>query len=663
MNTIDELTINTIRILSIEQVQKANSGHPGMPMGSAPMAYTLWAKYLKHSPKNPKWAGRDRFILSAGHGSALLYSLLHLFGYGLTIEDLKNFRQWQSMTPGHPEYGHTPGVEITTGPLGQGISNAVGMAIAETYMANKFNRPGYSIVDNYTYAIVGDGCLMEGISSEACSLAGTLKLGKLIVLYDSNNISIEGGTDIAFTENVGMRFEAFGWQVLKVEDGNNVDEIGKAIEEAKADKERPSLIIVKTTIGYGCPEKQGKASAHGEPLGEKNVEETKKFLGWDYDEEFYVPDEVRKYMDEVISKLNEEEDKWNVMFENYRKEYPDLADEWDKWHSEKLPVDLINDEGLWNFKLKTATRSSSGEILNYLVKLVPNLIGGSADLAPSTKTYTKDRGDYSSENRGGSNFHFGVREHAMGAIANGIAAYGGLIPYVSTFLVFSDYMKGAVRLSALMKLPVIYVYTHDSIGVGEDGPTHEPIEHLPMLRSIPNLTVIRPADSKEVSAAWCYALNKKDGPTALILTRQNLPVYEETSKEALKGGYILCDAEGGNPDIILMASGSEVNLVYEACKQLKEKGIMARVVSMPSMEIFDQQSEEYKKMVLPDNVRARIAVEAASTMSWYKYVGLDGCVIGLDHFGASAPGDVLFKEFGFTVENVVNKALELLKKK
>ncbi|OXT06015.1 transketolase [Thermoanaerobacterium thermosaccharolyticum] len=662
MNTIDELTINTIRILSIEQVQKANSGHPGMPMGSAPMAYTLWAKYLKHSPKNPKWAGRDRFILSAGHGSALLYSLLHLFGYGLTIEDLKNFRQWQSMTPGHPEYGHTPGVEITTGPLGQGISNAVGMAIAETYMANKFNRPGYSIVDNYTYAIVGDGCLMEGISSEACSLAGTLKLGKLIALYDSNNISIEGGTDIAFTENVGKRFEAYGWQVLRVEDGNNVDEIGKAIEEAKADKERPSLIIVKTTIGYGCPEKQGKASAHGEPLGEKNVDETKKFLGWNYDKEFYVPDEVRKYMDEVISKLNEEEDKWNVMFENYRKEYPELADEWDRWHSEKLPVDLINDEGLWNFKLKTATRSSSGEILNYLVKLVPNLIGGSADLAPSTKTYTKDRGDYSSENRSGSNFHFGVREHAMGAIANGIAAYGGLIPYVSTFLVFSDYMKGAVRLSALMKLPVIYVYTHDSIGVGEDGPTHEPIEHLPMLRSIPNLTVIRPADSKEVSAAWCYALNKKDGPTALILTRQNLPVYEETSKEALKGGYILCDAEGGNPDIILMASGSEVNLVYEACKQLKEKGIKARVVSMPSMEIFDQQSEEYKKMVLPDNVRARIAVEAASTMSWYKYVGLDGCVIGLDHFGASAPGDILFKEFGFTVENVVNKALELLKK-
>lgn len=662
MNKIDELTINTIRILSIEQVQKANSGHPGMPMGSAPMAYTLWSKYLKHSPKNPKWAGRDRFILSAGHGSALLYSLLHLFGYGLTIDDLKNFRQWQSKTPGHPEYGHTAGVEITTGPLGQGISNAVGMAIAETYMASKFNRPGYNIVDNYTYVIVGDGCLMEGISSEACSLAGTLKLGKLIALYDSNNISIEGGTDIAFTEDVGLRFEAYGWQVLKVEDGNDIDEISKAIEKAKAEKEKPSLIIVKTVIGYGCPERQGRASAHGEPLGEENIKETKKFLGWDYEEEFYVPDEVRKNMEEIKRKLANEEEKWNELFENYRKEYPDLAEEWDKWHSSKLPVDLLNDEGLWNFKLKTATRSSSGEILNYLVKMIPNLIGGSADLAPSTKTYTKGRGDYSSENRGGSNFHFGVREHAMGAIANGIAAYGGLIPYVSTFLVFSDYMKGAIRLSALMKLPVIYVFTHDSIGVGEDGPTHEPIEHLTMLRSIPNMTVIRPADSKEVAAAWCYALNKKDGPTALILTRQNLPVYEESSKDALRGGYILCDADNGNPDIILMASGSEVRLVYEAYKQLKDKGINARVVSMPSMEIFDKQSEEYKKSVLPDDVRARIAVEAASPLSWYKYTGIDGKIIGIDHFGASAPGDILFKEFGFTVENVVEKALELLKK-
>ncbi|SNX55290.1 transketolase [Thermoanaerobacterium sp. RBIITD] len=662
MNKIDELTINTIRILSIEQVQKANSGHPGMPMGSAPMAYTLWSKYLKHSPKNPKWAGRDRFILSAGHGSALLYSLLHLFGYGLTIDDLKNFRQWQSKTPGHPEYGHTAGVEITTGPLGQGISNAVGMAIAETYMASKFNRPGYNIVDNYTYVIAGDGCLMEGISSEACSLAGTLKLGKLIALYDSNNISIEGGIDIAFTEDVGLRFEAYGWQVLKVEDGNDIDEISKAIEKAKSEKEKPSLIIVKTVIGYGCPERQGKASAHGEPLGEDNIKETKKFLGWDYEEEFYVPDEVRKNMEEIKSKLANEEEKWNELFENYRKEYPDLAEEWDKWHSSKLPVDLLNDEGLWNFKLKTATRSSSGEILNYLVKMIPNLIGGSADLAPSTKTYTKGRGDYSSENRGGSNFHFGVREHAMGAIANGIAAYGGLIPYVSTFLVFSDYMKGAIRLSALMKLPVIYVFTHDSIGVGEDGPTHEPIEHLTMLRSIPNMTVIRPADSKEVAAAWCYALNKKDGPTALILTRQNLPVYEESSKDALRGGYILCDADNGNPDIILMASGSEVRLVYEAYKQLKDKGINARVVSMPAMEIFDKQSEEYKKSVLPDDVRARIAVEAASPLSWYKYTGIDGKIIGIDHFGASAPGDILFKEFGFTVENVVEKALELLKK-
>lgn len=660
MKDIDKLCINTIRILSIEQVQKANSGHPGMPMGSAPMAYTLWFKYLKHSPRNPKWPGRDRFILSAGHASALLYSLLSLFGYGLTIDDLKNFRQWGSKTPGHPEYGHTPGVEITTGPLGQGVSNAVGMAIAETYMAEKFNRPKFRIVDNYTYALVGDGCLMEGISSEACSLAGTLKLGKLIVLYDSNNISIEGSTNIAFTEDVGKRFEAYGWQVLRVDDGNDIDSIGKAIEKAKVVTDKPSLIIVKTIIGYGCPAKQGTAATHGEPLGEENVIETKKFLGWNYKEDFYVPDEVSKYINTINERLYKAEDEWNLIFEKYRKEYPELAKEWDEWHSKELPVDLLNDSGLWDFKLKTATRSSSGEILNYLVKKIPNLIGGSADLAPSNKTYTKERGDYNSEHRGGSNFHFGVREHAMGAIANGIAAYGGLRPYVATFLVFSDYMKGAIRLSALMKLPVIYIYTHDSIGVGEDGPTHEPIEQLPMLRSIPNFTVIRPADSKEVAAAWYYALNNNEGPTALILSRQNLPVYDETSKNALKGGYILLDSNSVKPDIILMASGSEVQLIYEAYSILKTKGINARVISMPSMEIFDKQTDEYKKSVLPDEIRKRIAVEAANPMSWYKYTGLDGEVIGLNHFGASAPGKKLFDEFGFNVDNIVKRVERLL---
>jgi len=660
MKNIDELTVNTIRVLSIEQVQKANSGHPGMPMDAAPMVYTLWAKHMKHSPGNPAWPARDRFVLSAGHASALLYSLLHLFGYGLTIEDLKNFRQWNSKTPGHPEYGHTPGVEVTTGPLGQGIANAVGMAIAETYMANKFNKPGYNIVDNFTYTLVGDGCLMEGISSEASSLAGTLKLGKLIAFYDSNSISIEGSTNIAFTEDVGKRYEAYGWQVLNVDDGNDIQAISDAIEKAKSETNKPSLIIVKTIIGYGCPERQGKASAHGEPLGEKNIQETKKFLGWNYTEDFFVPTEVREHMQKIQNELKNKEEAWNDLFKKYSKEYPDLADEWNKWHSKKLPVDLLNDEGLWNFKLKTATRSSSGEILNYLVNLIPNLIGGSADLAPSTKTYTKDRGDYSAQNRGGSNFHFGVREHAMGAIANGIAAYGGLIPYVSTFLVFSDYMKGAIRLSALMKLPIIYIFTHDSIGVGEDGPTHEPIEHLPMLRSIPNMTVIRPADSKEVSAAWYYALNKKNGPTSLILTRQNLPLYAETSKEALKGGYILLDSDDKKPEIILMASGSEVQLAFEAFKVLKEKGIKARVVSMPSMEIFDQQSDEYKNYVLPEKVTKRLAIEAASTMSWYKYTGLNGAVIGIDHFGASAPGEVLFEKFGFTVDNIVSKALEML---
>ncbi|MDI6605045.1 MAG: transketolase [Thermoanaerobacteraceae bacterium] len=660
MNKIDELTINTMRILSIEEVQKAKSGHPGMPMGAAPMAYTLWAKYLKHNPENPDWVNRDRFILSAGHGSALLYSLLYLFGYGLTINDLKNFRQWGSKTPGHPEYGVTPGVEVTTGPLGQGISNAVGMAIAETYMAAKFNRPGYNIIDHNTYTIVGDGCLMEGISSEAASLAGSLKLGKLIALYDSNNISIEGGTDIAFTEDVGKRFEAYGWQVLTVQDGNNTDEIGKAIEKAKSESDRPSLIIVKTVIGYGCLKKQGTPSAHGEPLGEENIKDTKKFLGWDYKEEFYVPEEVKKYMTDLKEKLRFEYNKWVKLFNKYREEYPDLAKEWDIWHGEEMPADLMNDDKFWSFDLKTATRSSSGEILNYLSNIVKNLIGGSADLAPSTKTYMKGKGDYSAKNRGGANLHFGVREHAMGAIANGIAAYGGLKPYVSTFLVFSDYMKGSVRLSALMKLPVIYIFTHDSIGVGEDGPTHEPIEHLIMLRSIPNMTVIRPADAKEVSAAWYSALSKKDGPTAIVLTRQNVPLYDETSKDALKGGYILLREEKDKPDIILMASGSEVKLIYEAHKALKEKGIDARVVSMPSMELFDEQPEEYRKSILPDNVRRRLAVEAASSYSWHKYVGLDGAVIAIDHFGASAPVDILFKEFGFTVENVVEKALSLM---
>jgi transketolase len=656
MNKIDQLCINSIRILSAEGVEKAKSGHPGLPMGAAPMAYTLWSKVLKHNPQNPSWADRDRFILSAGHGSMLIYSLLHLFGYGLTVDDLMNFRQWGSKTPGHPEYGHTVGVEVTTGPLGQGIANAVGMAMAEAHLAAKFNKPGYEIVNHYTYALSGDGCLMEGISGEAASLAGALKLGKLIVLYDSNSITIEGSTDIAFTEDVGKRYEAYGWQVLRVEDGNDVDAIQAALEEAKKETGKPSIVIITTQIGYGVPAKQGKASAHGEPLGADNIRAAKEFLEYNLEGSFYVPDEVREYMKGIMEQGQQAEDQWNKLWESYQKEYPELAAEWETWHKAGLNVDLLNDEEFWHFEGKTATRSSSGEVLNRLAKKLPNLIGGSADLAPSNKTELKGRGDFSSQDYSGSNLHFGVREHAMAAIANGMAVHGGLNVYVATFFVFSDYMKGAMRLSALMELPVIYVLTHDSIGVGEDGPTHQPIEHLASLRSIPNFTVIRPADSRETAAAYVSALSRTTSPTALVLTRQNLPLLDGTGKNALKGAYILSDSEKETPDIILMASGSEVQLIVEAQKVLKEQGIDARVVSMPSWEIFEEQSDEYKESVLPKNVRARLAVEAGSSFGWHKYTGFDGDIISIDRFGASAPAETLFEKFGFTVENVVNKA-------
>ncbi len=659
-SNIDQLTINTIRILSAEAVEKANSGHPGLPMGAAPMAYTLWSRVLKHNPANPAWADRDRFILSAGHGSMLIYSLLHLFGYGLTIDDLKNFRQWDSKTPGHPEYGHTPGVEVTTGPLGQGIANAVGMAIAEAHLAAKFNRPGYNIVDHYTYALSGDGCMMEGISGEAASLAGTLGLGKLIVLYDSNSITIEGSTDIAFTEDVGKRFEAYGWQVLHVEDGNDVEAIHARLEEAKQDLDRPSLIIIKTQIGYGCPAKQGKASAHGEPLGKENLQCAKEFLNFNTEESFFVPKEVRDHMKVLAEKGRKAEEEWNRLFEAYEKEYPDLAVEWREWHTPGLKDGIADIEEIWAFEGKAATRNSSGEVLNRLAKYVPNLIGGSADLAPSNKSYMKNRGDFSKADRSGSNLHFGVREHAMAAIANGMAVHGGLKPYVATFFVFSDYMKHSMRLSALMKLPVVYVLTHDSIGVGEDGPTHQPIEHLAALRSMPNFTVIRPADSRETAAAWLLALSRTDGPTALVLTRQNLPLLDGTGKDAFKGAYILSDSEKETPDIILLATGSEVQLILQAKALLKAQGIDARVVSMPSWEIFEEQSEAYKESVLPKGVKARLAVEAGSSFGWHKYTGFDGDIISIDCFGASAPADTLFKEFGFTVENVVNKALEVV---
>lgn len=659
MNKIDSLAINSIRILSAEGVQKANSGHPGLPLGAAPMAYTLWAKQMKHSPQNSKWADRDRFVLSAGHGSMLIYSLLHLFGYGLTVEDLMNFRQLGSKTPGHPEYGHTNGVETTTGPLGQGLATAVGMAIAESHMSEKFNRPDYKVVDHYTYVISGDGDMMEGITSEAASLAGTLALDKLIVLYDSNNISIEGNTHIAFREDVGARYEAYGWQVLKVEDGNDIDAINEALRCAKEDNKRPTLIIVKTQIGYGSP-KQGTAGAHGEPLGVENIKKTKEFLQWNYEEEFHVPQEVREYMKDIIKEGYKKEEDWNKLFEDYKKIYPELAKEWELWHSEKLPTDLMNNEEFWQFSGKMATRASSGDVINRLAKLVPNLMGGSADLAPSNKTYMKEKGDFSAEDRSGANLHFGVREHAMAAIGNGIALHGGIRIFVSTFFVFHDYMKGAMRLSALMKLPVTYILTHDSIGVGEDGPTHQPIEHLAALRSIPNFHVFRPADSNETAAAWYSAITRQNGPTALVLTRQDLPLYEESKKQALKGAYILKDSEKPVPDIILMATGSEVEFVYEAAKKLKENKVDARVVSMPCLEIFEAQSEEYKESVLPRCVRKRLAVEAASSFGWHKYVGLDGKVISIDHFGESAPAGILFKKLGFTTDNVVIKAMELI---
>jgi transketolase len=662
MKMVCEKRINTLRFLSTEMVQKANSGHPGLPLGAAPMAAVLWGNVMKHNPKNPKWQNRDRFVLSAGHGSSLLYSLLHVFGYDVSLDDLKNFRQWDSKTPGHPEYGHTDGIEITTGPLGQGIANAVGFAWAENHLAAKFNKPDIKIVDHYTYALCGDGCLQEGVAAEAVSLAGTLGLGKLILLYDSNDITIEGSTDISFTEDVGKRFEAYGWHVQKVADGNDRTAIFNALEAAKAEQNKPSLIEIKTIIGYGSP-KQGTAAVHGSPLGAEGLAAAKKNLNWTHEEPFYVPDDVRQAVTEWQKTAQAWENDWNKLVEKYKTAYPDDWKEWETHHSTKLPADLENWDEFWQHEGDIATRASSEIVLNRLSKVIPNLFGGSADLAPSTLTIMKDRKSYSKETPCGSNLHFGIREHAMTAIANAFAAYGGLRPYVAGFFVFCDYMKPAMRLSALMKLPVIYILTHDSIGVGEDGPTHQPVEQLASLRCIPNFTVFRPCDSKETAAAWCYALNNTNGPTALVLSRQNLPLLPETGKGALKGAYILKDGINpatGNPDILLMASGSEVELIYKAQPVLKEAGIHARVISVPSLNVFETMPEAEKEKIMPKAVRKRLAVEAGSTFGWHKYTGLDGCVIGIDTFGASAPAPALFKEFGFTVDSVVKKAKELL---
>ena len=653
MSNIDTMSVNAIRVLAADAVQKAKSGHPGLPLGCAAVAYELWAKHMKHNPANPDWADRDRFILSGGHGSTLLYSLLHLFGYGLTKEDLASFRQLDSLTPGHPEYRHTKGVEATTGPLGAGMAMAVGMAIAEAHLGAKFNKEGYPVVDHYTFVLGGDGCMMEGISSEAFSLAGTLGLNKLIVIYDSNRISIEGSTDIAFTENVQKRMEAFGFGLFMVEDGNNLEEIGAAIEAAKADTARPSFITVKTQIGYGCPAKQGKASAHGEPLGEENVAALKENIGWPSMEPFYVPDEVYANYKEIAEDKAKAEEAWNVMFAEYCEKYPEMKAEWDKEFDLDIAKPLLDNEDFWKYDDKPdATRNLSGIVLNRLKDYVPNLIGGAADLAPSTKTYMKDMGDFSKNNRLGRNLHFGVREIAMAAIGNGITLHG-MRAYVSTFFVFSDYVKPMARLSALMRIPTTYVLTHDSIGVGEDGPTHEPIEQLAMLRAMPNFHVFRPADATETIAAWYSAVTSKETPTALVLTRQNLPQLAGSSREALKGAYILADSDKETPDAIIIATGSEVSLAVDAKAELAKEGVDVRVVSMPCMDIFEEQPNEYKEKILPKNVRARVAVEALIDYGWGKYVGLDGKCVCMTGFGASAPVAALFKKYGFTTENVV----------
>ena len=658
----DEMSINAIRVLSADAIQKAKSGHPGLPLGSAAAAYELWARHMNHDPKDPKWPNRDRFILSGGHGSMLLYSLLHLYGYeGVTLDEIKQFRQYGSLTPGHPEYGHTVGVEASTGPLGAGMGMAVGMAIAEKHLAAEFNKPGYPIVDHYTFALGGDGCMMEGISSEAFSLAGTLGLGKLIILYDSNGISIEGSTDLAFTENVQERMRAFGFQTLEVEDGNDIEAIGLAIEAAKADTSRPSFITIHTQIGYGCPAKQGTPSAHGEPLGDANIIEMKKFLNWPSEEPFFVPEEVYENYRELAKAHAEKNAEWQKLFADYCREFPEMKEKWDFFHDRTKVAAAIDNETFWQGKdTDEATRNLSGACLNRVKNMLPQLFGGSADLAPSNKSRMNDETDFSKENPLGRNMHFGIREIAMAAMENGMALHGGMIPYCATFFVFSDYTKPMVRLASIMSLPTIYIFSHDSIGVGEDGPTHEPVEQAAMLRALPNFHLFRPADANETNAAWFAALTSEHTPTGLALTRQNLPQIPGTSREALKGGYVVQDSTKEVPDVILIASGSELSLAVGAKAELMKEGIDARVVSMPCMDLFEEQDEAYKEAVLPKNVRARVAIEALSTFGWDRYTGLDGKVIGMHGFGQSGPYKFLFPHYGFTVEKVVETAKSVL---
>ncbi|TET74566.1 MAG: transketolase [Dehalococcoidia bacterium] len=665
---MDELCINTIRFLAVDAVQKANSGHPGAPLGAAPMAYVLWDRFLKHNPNDPKWPDRDRFVLSAGHASAMLYALLYLTGYELPLDEIKQFRQWESKTPGHPEYGLAPGVETTTGPLGQGFANGVGMAIAERWLAQHYNRPGHEIINHYTYAIVSDGDLMEGVASEAASLAGTLHLGKLIYLYDDNGISIEGNTDITFNENVAQRFQAYGWHVIAPIDGIDTAVVESAIRMAQSETSRPTLVICRTVIGYGSPNKAGTGSAHGEPLGEEEVQLTKKNLGWSYEEPFTVPPEVLIHFRRAEERGSRQQKEWEAKLEAYRDAYPQEA--------RQLEEDLRGDlpEG-WDHALDNlftvedkaiATRAASGRVMNAIAPKVHSLMGGSADLAPSTKTILKDKGDYGAEEYCGHNMHFGVREHAMGAIASGMALHGGIIPYTATFLIFYDYMRPSVRLAALMGIQVIYIFTHDSVGLGEDGPTHQPIEQLMGLRTVPRLVTLRPADATETVEAWKVALEHRHGPTALVLTRQNLPVLNRTALAPASGvqygGYILWEA-AAPPDIILIGTGSEVHIALEAGELLQEKSIAARVVSLPSWELFDAQPVEYRNAVLPPNIRARISIEAGTPLGWERYVGLDGIAIGLSRFGASAPGKVIYEKLGLTAQHMVDEALKLLQRR
>ena len=662
--TIDEICINTIRTLSMDAVQKANSGHPGAPMGLAPAAYVLWTQIMKHNPENPGWLDRDRFVLSAGHASMLLYSMLHLSGYDVSLDDIMNFRQWGSKTPGHPEFRHTPVVETTTGPLGQGFANAVGMAMAEQHLASRFNRPGHEIVDHYTYMICGDGDMMEGISSEAASLAGHLGLARLICIYDDNEISIEGSTDITFTEDVALRFEAYNWQILKVDDANDVDAIFNALEAAKAETQRPSLIIMRTHIAFGSPNKQDTAAAHGAPLGEEEVRLTKKSLDWPEDVYFSVPEKALKRFRKCVETGKEAESTWKHKHEAYTKEYPDLARELKDAMSGFLTKGWDADVPEFsNSDSPMATRVASGTVLNAIAGRLPSLIGGSADLAPSNKTYIDSSHEFQKNRYDGRNIRFGVREHAMGGIMSGMSLHNGLRPYGGTFLVFADYLRPAIRVACLMKLPVIYVFTHDSIAVGEDGPTHQPVEHLATLRAIPGLTVIRPADASETAEAWRQAVKTTNGPVALILSRQKLPVLEPNDSEygLADGAYILSDSDG-KPDIILIATGSEVHLALAAQRLLTQQDIAARVVNMPSWELFEKTPKEYQDHVLLPDVTVRIAVEAGIPQGWERYVGNSGDIIGIPGFGASAPGDTVMKQFGFTPENIVQKAMDLLKR-